>query len=111
MVGIIITLLHVAIAATLIETGHAGPAAANGIAFIAAALTSFALNTKYTFRAAASVARLSRFFVVAASCGLLSMALAGACEWLGLPYQIGIAVVVLCVPPVSYLSHRLWTYA
>lgn len=111
VVGVTVTALHVIIAATLIESGRAGPAVANGAAFIVAASASFALNTKYTFRSDVNIVRLSRFFVVAILCGLLSMALAGGCELLGLPYQVGILVVVACVPPLSYLSHRLWTYA
>ena len=111
IVGFVVTLLHVIIAAGLIEADQAGPVVANGIAFLAAALISFTLNARYTFRQEANFRRFIRFLIASVFCGLLSMGIAGGCDSLGWPYQLGILVVVTCVTPISFLLHRLWTYA
>lgn len=110
-IGFSVTLLHVVIAASLIETDLAGPVGANGVAFLAAALTSFVLNARYTFQRQASLRRFCRFLIASVFCSLLSMGIAGGCELLGWPYQLGILIVVCCVTWVSFLLHKLWTYA
>ena len=111
IVGVAVTLLHVIVAAGLIETEQASPAIANGIAFIIATVTAFILHARYTFRQRTSLKRFLRFLTVALFCSFLSAAIAGACEHLGWPYQLGILTVILSVTPISFLLHRQWTYA
>lgn len=110
MTGIGVTALHVVVAASLVELSHAGPAAANGIAFIAAALVSFLVNARFTFRAQAAGGPLVRFLLVTGLCGALSAAIAAVAEAQGLDYRIGIAAVVAIVPVLSFLLHNFWTF-
>ena len=50
LIGIGVTAVHVILAASLVELLLAGPAMANGIAFIIAACVSFIANARFTFR-------------------------------------------------------------
>ncbi|MGI9249598.1 MAG: GtrA family protein [Pseudohongiellaceae bacterium] len=111
MVGLAVTLLHIIIASSLIETNLAHPAQANGIAFVIAALVSFSLNTRYAFKQSANLKNLLRFLIVLAGCGLLSMGIAGGIEFIGWPYQAGIFVVVLSVPLINFLLLHYWVFA
>ena len=50
LIGIGVTAVHVILAASLVELLLAGPAMANGIAFIIAACVSFIANARFTFK-------------------------------------------------------------
>lgn len=110
MTGIGVTALHVVVATSLVEMSLAGPAAANGIAFIAAALASFLLNARFTFRTQATGGPLVRFLLVTGLCGALSAAIAAFAEAQGFDYRIGIAAVVAIVPILSFLLHNFWSF-
>jgi len=110
LVGALATAIHVAVASTLIA-GAAWPAGlANGLAFCVATLASYSLNSRLTFRRAMSRRTFWRFVAVAALGAVLSMAISGAAEWYGLHYLVGIALVVLSLPPLTFLAHSRWTY-
>lgn len=108
--GLVVTLVHAAIAASLIETVLPRPALANGIAFAVATLLSYLINTYWSFSQAPAPANLLRFVVVALLGLCLAMSVAGLAASLGLSYWVGIGCVVLVVPPVTFLTHALWTY-
>ena len=40
----------------------------------------------------------------------LTVTLAAIADRAGFNYWVGIGLVVLCVPPVTYVLHRTWTY-
>jgi putative flippase GtrA len=108
--GLIVTACHAAYAATAIELNGWTPQAANGLAFLFATLVSYLLNTRWSFSARPSGQSFARFWVV---CGLglaQSMGIASAVERAGEPYPVGIALIAVTVPPVSFLLHSLWTY-
>jgi putative flippase GtrA len=108
--GALVTAFHVAIAATLIGLLQVSPAAANGTAFILATVLSYAINTLWSFSRPLHGMTLVRFVAVSL-CGLaLTVAISGLAEIYGLNYWLGIAGVVLAVPPVTFLLHKAWTY-
>ena len=106
-----VTLLHIVIAVSLVESGMTGAAMANGTAFIIAALTSFLINARFTFHASLGGGAFPRFMMVTLVCGGLSVGLASLVDSAGLDYRIGIAVVVAIVPFISFLLHNFWSFA
>lgn len=108
--GLLVTILHAAIAAALIELIILRPAIANGIAFAAATLTSYILNTFWSFSHKPAPGNLLRFLAVSALGLVIAMTIAGLADLYGLPYWGGIACVVAAVPPITFLLHNFWTY-
>jgi putative flippase GtrA len=108
--GLMVTALHAAIAAGVIETSGLHEAYANGIAFAVATLTSYLLNTYWSFSAAPARTNLLRFILVALFGLVVTMAIAGAAAKAGFSYWIGIGCVVAAVPPMTFLLHNFWTY-
>jgi putative flippase GtrA len=110
LAGIASTALHVAIASSLIELGGSHAGTANGIAFTVATLASYVSNSIWTFQAPLAGGSLVRFVVVALAGLVMTVAITSAIQSAGYHYLVGIAAVVLTVPALSFLSHRLWTY-
>ncbi len=113
LVGIAASVLHIAIAIALIETGLLGVYGANSLAFAAALVASYFGHHRWTFeRQGGHGGHFPRFVATA----LLGFALnqgivAFSIEVLGLPYWIAILIVVAIVPGIVYLLCRLWAFA
>lgn len=110
VVGIGVTLLHVAVATCALEVGAWSPAAANGLAFAVANLTSYLANTHWSFRERPGAGNALRFAAVSLAALALTMGLAAAVQHAGGPNALGIALVITMVPGLSYLGHRHVTY-
>jgi putative flippase GtrA len=108
--GGINTLVHNAVVIALVESFRWAASHANVLAFFLATLFSFWLNSRWTFGRQLELRRLPRFIAV----GLLGLAvtvlIAVAAEVAGLHYLGGQAAIVLTVPPLTFLLHRLWTF-
>lgn len=109
-VGVSATFLHVLTASTLIIKGQMHPVGANAIAFIVANLVSYLANALWSFRARPQTGNFLRFGIVSLAAWFLTMAIAWAAGQAGAHYLAGIALVVLVVPPVTYLAHRSFTF-
>ena len=110
LTGFLVTVLHVLIATTLIQTVLPAPSLANGVAFVAATIFSYVINTTWSFSSPLHGRNLFRFCVVSLIGLFLAMAISGAAQHYGLHYGYGIAFVVCIVPPVTFLLHNFWTY-
>jgi putative flippase GtrA len=108
--GLLVTMLHVLIATALIQTVLAKPPIANGVAFIAATIVSYFVNTKWSFSSPLRQKNFIRFCVVSCIGCLLAITVSGAAQYYGLHYWYGISFVVFTVPPVTFLLHSFWTY-
>lgn len=108
--GLLATGLHVIVAVVLISYAGASPTLANTVAFICATCWSYLVNTLWSFPSSLRLRNLWRFIVVSlgglALAGLVSylMQVVGAGPW------IGIAMVVCAVTPLTFVTHRRWTY-
>jgi putative flippase GtrA len=109
-VGALATAVHVAVASGLITAAGWPAGLANGAAFCVATFVSYSLQSRLTFRRAMSRRTLWRFVAVAAAGAGLSMAISGGAERLGLHYLVGIALVVISLPLLTFLAHSRWTY-
>lgn len=86
------------------------PGIANGIAFLMATATTYCLNTYWTFARTATRRNLVRFLLVAALGGAISVAITSMAELSGLHYGLGILLLLLTVPPLTFVLHKFWTY-
>ena len=108
--GVLMTGVHVAFAAVLIEGFGHGAAVANGLAFAGATALSFVINTLWSFASRMDARRLLRFLTVSLVGCAVAMTVAGAAQAAGLGHWLGIGLVVLTVPPLTFLLHNFWTY-
>lgn len=110
VVGVVATLVHVAVGMGLHHGAGTSPLWANGVAFTVAVVVSFLGQTRLTFpEATADRSAFLRFFAVA----LLGFSLNQLVVWVVTgpfagPYWIGLAIVVSTVPVVTFLSLRYW---
>ena len=104
------TLTHLVVAVLVIEMMGLGQTIANGLAFCVATLLSYVLNTCWSFQARMGLETAWRFLAVSFGALLLTLSLAWLVERAHGHYLLGIAVVVLFVPPLSFAAHRLFTY-
>ncbi|MBW3567094.1 MAG: GtrA family protein [Proteobacteria bacterium] len=108
--GLLVTALHVLVAALLIDVAHIPPSFANGIAFLTATTVSYTVNTLWSFSSALHGRSLVRFMAVSVIGGFLAMAISFIAQEASLHYLFGIALVAFMVPPVTFLLHNFWTY-
>ncbi|AXL53217.1 sugar translocase [Paraburkholderia caffeinilytica] len=108
--GLSATGLHVGVAVVLISHIGASQFLANTVAFACATCWSYLVNTLWSFSSSLRVRNVWRFITVslggAALTGLVSYLaqVTGAGPW------IGIAMVICAVTPLSFVTHRRWTY-
>ncbi len=112
VVGVAATATHVAVTVLCIELFGLGVQAATFVAFSCALSLSYLLNRAWTYQARGRHRRqLPRFALVSfAGYGLNAAIMALVTNLFGLSYLFGIAVVVMVLPSLSFLSHRYWTF-
>lgn len=108
--GICSTAINTLVASAMFALFDASPVAANAVAFVIATVFSYLANTLWSFSATVQWSNLIRFLAVAAAGLIETMMLAHGTEALNLAAGWSIVAVVLFVPPVTFVLHRLWTY-
>jgi putative flippase GtrA len=108
--GLLVTGLHVFIAATFIQIVLLAPSLANGVAFVVATIFSYLIHTTWSFSSQLHGRNLLRFCVVSLIGLFLAMSVSGVAHYYGLHYWYGIFFVVCTVTPVTFLLHHFWTY-
>jgi putative flippase GtrA len=113
VVGLVATLVHVAVVVVLVEAAGSAPLLANAIAFALALAVSYAGNHQWTFRARGNHRRHFPRFATTAGLGLLlnQTIMYVMIEGLGQDYRVALALVVLVVPLLSFLLNRLWSFS
>ena len=108
--GVLATGLHIGVAVVLISRAGASPVLANAMAFACATCWSYLANTLWSFSSSLHLRNVSRFIAVS----LGGVALTGLVSWLaqaaGAGPGAGIAMVVCIVTPLTFVTHRRWTY-
>lgn len=108
--GLLATSIHVLIAAGLIRLLGMSPPFANGVAFATSTVFSYMINTLWSFSSVLHGRNLVRFVCVSIIGGALAMGVSAVAVQYGLHYFVGIGLVAILVPPVTFLLHRFWTY-
>jgi len=108
--GIIATGIHVAVATSLIYLLHASQVSANGMAFVIANVSSYLLNTLWSFGATPGRDSYLRFLAVSLLGLVLTLGISAGAQALGAGYWAGLAAILSVVPAVTFVLHRAWTY-
>ena len=110
VIGVINTLIHLAVVTGLVESGTLLPVPANGLAYMVANLFSFWANSRYTFRAQVNWHRYGRFLSVSAAGLLLTLMASQLGEWLHWHYLAGVLLSFVLLPILSFAANRWWTW-
>jgi putative flippase GtrA len=110
VIGVINTLLHSGTVILLVETGLTGPVAANVAGFAVANTVSFFANCRYTFHAAPDWQRYRKFLAVSMLSLTLTVALSWLAETMGWHYLVGLLLVLLFGPVLTFALHRAFTF-
>ncbi len=112
LVGMLATIIHVAIFGALVERSGAAPVYASIPAFLVAMLVSYAINRAWTFSASGRHGiELPRY----ASISLLGLSLNVLITYVAVNvlhwwYVRALAVIVLIVPVTTFCLNRRWTF-
>lgn len=104
------TTVHVLSAIGLVELLSFDPVIANGIAFCMATVFSLYSNTLWSFSTSVSKQISIRYVVFSVLSAFMSMGIAATAKIMELNYLVGIIMVVLIIPPITFIGHNFWTY-
>jgi putative flippase GtrA len=112
LVGVFATLLHVSVFTAIVELLLVPPVAASIPAFLVAMLSSYAANSRWTFkRREPHSVHLLKYALVAGLSLCLNIAITYiTVDVLGYWYVIALAFVISVVPVVTFLLNCYWTY-
>jgi putative flippase GtrA len=102
-IGVANTLLHSATVVALVENGLAGPVPAKVSGFVLA-------NCHFTFRQPPSWRRYRAFLVVSLLSLALTIGLSALAEGMHWHYLVGLAMVLLFGPVLTYALHKAITF-
>ena len=108
--GVGATSIHMLVVYILIGQWQWEVGLSNGIAFCIATVFSNYINTIWSFQARMSKQVVLRFWIVSIiGCGL-AVIIAKLVEAAGYHYAIGVVVIAMIVPLITFSLHRFWTY-
>jgi putative flippase GtrA len=110
-IGVLNTLIHLALVVVLVEGAGWHSVMANCAAFVVANLFSFWANSRWNYRTTFCARRYGRFLMVSLAGLLITAALSGLAAWLGWHYLLGTAMVFVALPLLTFLAHERWTWA
>jgi len=111
-VGLLATAVHVGIFCFATLVGDINPTIATAIAFLVALTTSYALNHAWTFQMSGGHRRyFTRYLIIALTGSALNMTIMFLCtSVIGWSPYVGLAIVVLTIPPLSFLGNLFWGF-
>ena len=110
-IGLINTIIHGAALVLAVEYAELESTTANLFAFLIANIFSYILNSKYTFKSAPSIFQYLRFLSASLIAMAITLLISIAAEHLRIHYLIGFSLIVLCVPPISFLIMKIWAFS
>jgi putative flippase GtrA len=112
-VGLSATAIHAAMLFFLVEKLGVGPVLASIPAFLTALAISFLINHHWTFVAKGGYGRyFSRYAAVSVAGLVLNIAIMyGTVSLMHQSYVVGLGVVIIFVPLISFLLQRCWTFS
>ena len=110
VVGVVATAVHVAVGLAAAKALDVPPLVANTIAFFAALAVSYLGNTKLTFRVPALRWRAAFRYAVLTGAGFaLNQAIVAIVVYrLGWDYAVALAIVVVTIPPLTFMVAKYW---
>ncbi len=108
--GVLATATHVLVVFLFLRFIAYNPPLANGIAFCVATAGSFVLHSKWSFARPMGGTTFAKFLTVSLLGCALTVIVSAIADAHGYSPAVGVACVVLTVPPLTYVLHRSWTY-
>lgn len=111
-IGMAATLTHVAIAWFAYSSGNMHPGLANLLGASAAFFVSFCSNRSLTFKSRRPVSSSAlRYMIISLVSYFLATAIMLTTERLGLPTYLFACLVMLTVPPVTFVLAKFWAFS
>lgn len=111
MVGGTNTFIHAVVLYAVVEGEHAGPVLGNFLAFAVANISSFFMNSYWTFKQRPTPSLYAKFLLGSLLALALTLCIAALFEFLAIDYWLGFVCIVVCVPPLNFLMLKHWAYA
>lgn len=108
--GMLATGLHIVVAVALISHAGASSTLANTVAFACATCWSYLVNTLWSFSYSLRLRNVWRFAAVSLGGAILTGLVSYLAQTAGAGPWIGIAMVVCTITPLTFVTHRRWTY-
>ena len=111
--GLTATAIHTAVLLFLVEIMQMEPVLASIPAFLTATIASFLMNHHWTFIAKGEYRRYFPRYAAVSIVGLfLNITIMySAVSLMHQPYLIGLAIVIVLVPALSFMLQRSWTFS
>lgn len=111
VIGVINTAIHASIVMIAVEAFQIRPWIANTLAFIAANLASYAMNSKYTFHESLSWFAYCRFLAASMFALTLTVLIAWIAEQNDIHYLVSLILVILLVPVFNFLILKYFVFS
>ena len=108
--GLSVTLLHILAAIFMISFLKFNQPLANALASFLAMMTSYILNSVWSFERALAGRTLLRYLAVSVAGMVATVLIASLNTKYGYHYLIGILAIVILVTPMTFILHNTWTY-
>lgn len=109
-IGVVNSTIHGLILVGLVQFFLMGPTCANFFAFIAANITSYFLNSFFTFRKSIGFFRYFNFLMASLVALGITLVISEVAQYYHIYYLAGFAVIVLVVPVLNFLMLRVWAF-
>ena len=110
MVGVVNTAVHGLVLLLAVETLQTGPLLGNLLAFLVANVSSFLMNSYWTFKTSPTLYLYGKFFLGSFFAMCLTLIIASLFELFELHYGLGFACIVFTVPPLNYWMLKRWAF-
>jgi putative flippase GtrA len=108
--GITSTAIYVALSYTMINVLAFKIIVSSTLAFAAASVFSYLVNTFWSFSGQPGLNNLLKFIAVTAIGSVISSSILKYAILAGFGYRAGIIMILLIVPLVTFIAHHAWTY-
>ena len=108
--GLLATGIHLAVVIALMVGAGLSSTWANSAAFVCATIGSYLMHTLWSFSSSLRLSNIGRFLVVSLGGVLITWVLSHLMQVAGASAWLGTALVMLVVPPYTFVAHRRWTY-
>ena len=109
-IGVLNTALHSAIVVFAHGSLGVPVIASHFIAFWLVNAFSYGLNTYLVFHKPPAFGNYVRFVAVSLFSLVATLVVASLCELAGLDYRVGLVIVIVVTPPVTYLLQKSFTF-
>ncbi len=109
-IGVLNTLIHLAVVSGLAEFFYMHPVTANCAAFVAANLFSFFANSYFNYHTPITITLYGRFLTVSLGGLSITAILSAFATMQGWHYLIGTAMVFVTLPVLTFTVHHWWTW-